>query len=271
MPELPEVEVTRCGLIPHVVGRCISRVVVRRRDLRQAITRSMATELENNHIHAIRRRGKYLLFDCERGTLLLHLGMSGSLRVLKVGTPPTAHDHVDWVFESGTLLRFRDVRRFGLILWITTDPLEHELLIMLGPEPLSDQFHGDYLYEKSKGRKTCVKNFLMDARTVAGVGNIYANEALFAGGVHPLRQAGKISRKRYVRLVEAIREVLTQALRAGGTSLRDFVRENSEPGYFQRQLRVYARAGEPCVQCGKTLKRRCVSARSTFYCVYCQR
>ena len=270
MPELPEVEVTRCGLIPHVVGRCISKVVVRRRDLRQTITRGMVTGLKNSRIHAIRRRGKYLLFDCERGTLLLHLGMSGSLRILKSGTPPTAHDHVDWVFEDKTLLRFRDVRRFGLILWITTNPLEHKLLRALGPEPLGDQFHGDYLYEKSKGRKICVKSFLMDAHTVVGVGNIYANEALFVGGVHPLRQAGKISRTRYVRLVEAIQEVLTQALQAGGTSLRDFVRENSEPGYFQRQLRVYARAGEPCVQCGKALKRRCVSARGTFYCDYCQ-
>ncbi len=271
MPELPEVEVTRCGLGPHVVGRRICKVIVRRRDLRQTITRGMATKLKNNRIHAIRRRGKYLLFDCERGTLLLHLGMSGSLRILKAGTLPTVHDHVDWVFEDGNMLRFRDVRRFGLILWLTTEPLEHKLLRTLGPEPFDNHFHGDYLYEKSKGRKICVKSFLMNARTVVGIGNIYANEVLFESGIHPLRHAGKISQTRYGRLVEAIRRVLNEALNAGGTSLRDFVRENGKPGYFHRQLRVYGRAGEPCLQCGKALKNLRVSARSTFYCDYCQR
>lgn len=275
MPELPEVETTRRGLAPHVEGRRVADVVLRRPDLRWPIPDEVTRLLPGERIQAVRRRAKYLLFDTEAGSALLHLGMSGSLRVLPADTPVRAHDHVDIALEAagrqGTrVLRFNDPRRFGCLLW--QPPGEtHELLADLGPEPLSDRFDGDYLFAMSRGRSAPVKTFLMDQRVVVGVGNIYVAEALFAAGVSPLRAAGKVSRERYQRLAEEIRRVLDHAIERGGTTLRDFLAPDGAPGYFEQELAAYGRGGEPCPRCGRPLKQAAIGQRTTVWCGHCQR
>ena len=270
MPELPEVETTRRGLAPHVEGRRITGVTLRRTRLRWDIPPEVSTELPGQVVVAVRRRAKYLLLDTAPGGALLHLGMSGMLRVLPATTPVGAHDHVDFALDSGRVLRFTDPRRFGCLLWQPAGTT-HELLQGLGPEPLSDAFDGDVLFARSRGRKAPVKIFLMDQAIVVGVGNIYAAEALFRAGIHPARAAGRISRGRYARLAEAIKAILAYSIERGGTTLRDFINPDGEPGYFEQELFVYGRAGEACKQCGGVLRDAEWGQRATVYCPRCQR
>lgn len=270
MPELPEVETTRRGLAPHLEGREVVAAILRRPDLRWPIPHEIETDLPGQRIAAVRRRAKYLLLDTAIGSALLHLGMSGSLRVLPSDTPVRAHDHVDLLLDSDRVLRFNDPRRFGCLLWQRPGET-HELLRALGPEPLSDDFHGDYLFELSRGRKAPVKTFLMDQSVVVGVGNIYVAEALFAAGVSPLRAAGKVSRERYGELAGAIKTILGYAIQRGGTTLRDFISPDGAPGYFEQELAAYGRGGEPCPRCGRALKQATVGQRTTVWCGHCQR
>lgn len=270
MPELPEVETTRRGLAPHVEGRRITRVLLRRPDLRWPIPADIPERLPGERIDAVRRRAKYLLLDTEPGSVLLHLGMSGSLRVLPAATPVRAHDHVDFALDSGRVLRFTDPRRFGCVLWQPAGEV-HPLLAGLGPEPLSAAFDGDYLFARSRGRKGPVKTFLMDQSVVVGVGNIYAAEALFEAGISPVRQAGRVSRERYGRLADAVKRILGHAIERGGTTLRDFINPDGEPGYFELELSAYGRGGEPCPRCGRPLKQAAIGQRTTVWCGHCQK
>jgi len=270
MPELPEVETTRRGLAPHVAGRTVAGVVLRRPDLRWPIPPEIRRRLPGQRIDAVRRRAKYLLLDTQAGSALLHLGMSGSLRVLPEDAPPRPHDHVDIALDDGHLLRFNDPRRFGCLLWQPPGTL-HPLLAGLGPEPLADGFDGDFLYHASRGRSVPVKSFLMDQATVVGVGNIYAAEALFAAGISPLRAAGKVSRERYAALADAVKTILAQAIARGGTTLRDFIHPDGAPGYFAQELSVYGRDGRPCPRCGRPLKSARIGQRATVWCGHCQR
>lgn len=284
MPELPEVETTRRGLAPHLEGRRVVDVTLRRPDLRWPIPREIVDLLPSSTIATVRRRAKYLLMDTGIGTAIWHLGMSGSLRVLPPDTPVRAHDHVDLLVEpargrgASRVLRFNDPRRFGCLLWQPAGET-HALLRELGPEPLAGPdevapgmpvFDGDYLYERSRGRAAPVKAFLMDQKIVVGVGNIYAAEALFAAGVSPLRAAGKVSRERYAAIADAVRRILAHAITRGGTTLRDFLAPDGAPGYFEQELSAYGRGGEPCPRCGRPLKQAMLAQRATVWCGHCQ-
>jgi formamidopyrimidine-DNA glycosylase len=271
MPELPEVETARRGIHRYVAGRRIERVIVRDPRLRWRVPANLGRRLHGLRVQRVGRRGKYLVFRMGAGSLLLHLGMSGSLRFVDGAQPAGKHDHVDFVFEGGRVLRFRDPRRFGSVHWTTENPARHPLLRHLGPEPLGADFSGDYLFRRAEGRRQNVKTFIMDSRMVAGVGNIYANEALFAAGIHPRRPAGRISRERCGRLADAIKRVLRAAIRKGGTTLRDFVNDAGEPGYFHLRLKVYDRAGKRCRRCSGTVQAIRTGQRSTFYCPRCQK
>jgi len=270
MPELPEVETTRRGIAPHIEGLRVARVCVRERRMRWPVPEDLDVRLSGQRILRVQRRAKYLLLEAEVGTLIIHLGMSGSLRLVASGTLPGKHDHVDIELEDGQALRYHDPRRFGALLW-TGDPHAHELLRHLGPEPLTEAFDGDRLFNLSRGRQMAVKPFIMDNAVVVGVGNIYASEALFAAGIDPRKPAGSISRARYARLAEAIKRILAHAIERGGTTLRDFVGGDGKPGYFQQELWVYGRAGELCKQCGGTLREIRLGQRASVYCVRCQR
>lgn len=270
MPELPEVETTRRGLAPLVVGKSITAVDVREPRLRWRVAASLPAQLEGQRIDSLTRRGKYLLFGTAGGTLLVHLGMSGTLRFLPRPTPHGLHDHIDVLFDSGAILRFNDPRRFGS-MHFTTTPFEHPLLKDLGPEPLDAQFTAQYLWDSARGRQVAIKQHLMNGKVVVGVGNIYANEALFRAGIHPLRAAGRIARPRFEPLVASIREVLNDALEVGGTTLRDFVGGDGKPGYFRGSLQVYDRFEAPCERCSAPIQRRVVGQRATYYCSRCQR
>lgn len=244
-------------------------MIVREPRLRWPVPAHLAETLEGQVVQGIRRRAKYLLMDTNPGSLIVHLGMSGRLQVVPSDHPCRKHDHVDIVFDHGYTLRFHDPRRFGSMLW-SPEPLEHKLIAPLGPEPLSGDFDGDYLYERSRGRKAAIKTFIMDARIVVGVGNIYASEALFMAGIHPLRAAGRVSRQRMRALADAIKSVLGKAIEAGGTTLRDFFGVDGSSGYFAQQLAVYGRADEACRTCGDRVRQRVIGQRSTFYCNACQ-
>ena len=270
MPELPEVETTRRGLLPHVAGRTITAVTLRRADLRWPIPPELPQWLAGQRVEDVRRRAKYLLLDTAPGSALLHLGMSGSLRVLPADTPLRAHDHVDIGLDDGRVLRFNDPRRFGCLLWQPAGEV-HPLLAGLGPEPLSDAFDGGHLYRLSRGRKAPVKAFLMDQAVVVGVGNIYAAEALYMAGVSPLRAAGKVSRDRYVLLADAVKAVLGHAIERGGTTLRDFISPDGAPGYFEQELNAYGRGGAPCRRCGRALRQALIGQRASVWCPACQR
>ena len=270
MPELPEVETTRRGISPHILGQEITQVVIRQRQLRWPIPRGLPQKLQGHTIQSVERRAKYLLLKTATGTLLLHLGMSGSLRILPADTPAEKHDHFDLIFKNNLCLRLTDPRRFGAVLWSKEPVEQHKLIQHLGPEPLCDAFTEDYLHDKSRGRKVTVKQFIMDGKVVVGVGNIYASEALFLAGIHPRKAAGKISSERYDLLRSAIKQVLSEAIKQGGTTLRDFVGSDGKPGYFSQQLNVYGRAGEPCLQCGHDIKQLTLGQRSTYYCPDCQ-
>ena len=270
MPELPEVETTRRGIQPYVENQKVSRVIVRDRRLRWPIPEELEKKLEGATPKTLSRRSKYLVFEFETGHMIVHLGMSGSLRICQPDEPPSIHDHVDVVMESGHCIRYRDPRRFGCFLW-TSEPLdEHKLIRNLGPEPLTRSFSGEGLHQLSRGRKIAVKNFIMDAHIVVGVGNIYANEALYHAGIMPTRQAGRISLQRYQLLASEIKKTLKRSIRLGGTTLRDFVNSDGNPGYFEQTLAVYGREGKGCRNCGSTIKRKVVGQRSTFYCSQCQ-
>ncbi|MGD9021274.1 MAG: bifunctional DNA-formamidopyrimidine glycosylase/DNA-(apurinic or apyrimidinic site) lyase [Lysobacterales bacterium] len=270
MPELPEVETTLRGIRPHLLGRTIHRVAVREPRLRWVVDQAVC-QAEGKIAERLERRGKYLLIGFDTGGLLIHLGMSGSLRVLPGPRAPLKHDHFDLEMDTGVCLRFNDPRRFGALLWTEGDMHAHPLLRNLGPEPLSSDFSGDYMYQRSRGRRRAVKNFIMDGRVVVGVGNIYASEALFMAGIHPSRASGRISKQRYAGLGDAIRDVLEAAIRQGGTTLRDFVASDGTPGYFAQELLVYGRAGQPCFQCGREIRQKVIGQRSSFYCPACQR
>ena len=270
MPELPEVETTRRGLEPLVVGQTIRSLAVRERRLRWPVEPSLDRRLRNRTVQALSRRGKYLLMTTDAGTLLVHLGMSGSLRFLQARSEPARHDHFDLEFVSGAMLRFNDPRRFGSLHWCAS-PEAHWLLKNLGPEPLGAGFSGDYLWRISRGRRVAIKTLLMNGRIVAGLGNIYANEALFRAGIHPSRPAGRVSRRRLQLLADAVGEVLREAIAAGGTTLRDFVGGDGKSGYFQLALDVYGRAEEPCVRCERPIRTRTIGQRATYYCANCQR
>lgn len=271
MPELPEVETTRRGIEPHLRGNTITRLVVRQPRLRWPIPADLGAALTGSAIERVERRAKYLLVPFAHGTLIMHLGMSGSLRLVPIGQPAEKHDHVDIELSSGQLLRYTDPRRFGAILWQASGEPGHPLLENLGPEPLTDAFDGDYLFQRSRRRNVPVKSFLMDGHVVVGVGNIYANEALFSAGIRPDRSAGKISRERYVRLVDEVKRVLARSIKQGGTTLRNFVGGDGKPGYFRQQLLVYGRGGEACRQCEAILVEVRLGQRSTVYCRRCQR
>jgi formamidopyrimidine-DNA glycosylase len=270
MPELPEVETTLRGVAPYLVGETIREIDIRERRLRWPIPLEVDA-LVGVRIRGASRRAKYLLFDTRRGTLILHLGMSGSLRVIDPAAEWRKHDHIGLRMSSGKELRFHDPRRFGCVLFCEGDPAEHRLIRNLGPEPLEDGFDCDVLAAKAAGRTSAIKQFIMDAHVVVGVGNIYACEALFMAGIHPRRAAGKVSKPRLGKLVSAIKEVLGQSIEMGGTTLRDFLREDGEPGYFKQSLRVYGREGEACLVCESKIRRIVQNGRSTFFCGKCQR
>lgn len=270
MPELPEVETTRRGLLPAVRGRRIERVIVRERRLRWAVPRDFAARLAGRTVLDVSRRGKYLLWDCETGYVLSHLGMSGSLTALAAPPPPGKHDHVDIVFAEGGTVRYHDPRRFGALLWIPGREATHPLLDSLGPEPLSRGFDGAHLHAASRGKSVAIKPFIMDAKVVVGVGNIYASEALFHAGIHPATVAGRVSRARLDRLAEAIRNTLGKAIHAGGSSLRNYVNADGAPGYFQLATMCYDREGEPCRRCGAPIRLLRQGQRATYYCPRCQ-
>ena len=270
MPELPAVETTRRGLEPHLQGRRIHGVILRRPDLRWPIPPEIERELPGQRIAAIRRRAKYLLLDTDAGSAVLHLGMSGSLRVLPGDTPVRAHDHVDVSLEDGRLLRFNDPRRFGCLLWQPAGEI-HELLRDLGPEPLDEAFDGDHLFTRSRGRSAPVKTFLMDQRIVVGVGNIYAAESLFRAGIAPTRAAGRIGRERCHRLAATVRATLAEAIAAGGSSVRDYVHSDGGAGSFQLNCAVYGRAGQACPECGHPIAMLRQAGRASFHCPHCQR
>ena len=269
MPELPEVETTLRGIEPWLKGQEITDIIVRQSSLRWPVADEIG-ELIGQTITGLRRRSKYLLVDTPVGTAIWHLGMSGSLRLADPDDEPKKHDHIDWHLSNGKVLRYHDPRRFGALLWQAPGETSEHFL-HLGPEPLGPDFTDDHLFEKSRGKSQAVKTFIMDGRVVVGVGNIYANESLFLAGIRPQTPAGKISKARYQRLTQIIREVLAAAIAQGGTTLRDFVGGDGKPGYFAQQLYVYGRGGEACKVCNTTLKEIRQGQRATVYCPQCQR
>jgi formamidopyrimidine-DNA glycosylase len=276
VPELPEVETTRRGLAAHLTGLTISDVIIRNAKLRWPIPQDMPELLRGCTIVSLKRRAKYLLMDCGSGTLILHLGMSGSLRILPADSAPQKHDHFDLTLGNGTLMRLRDPRRFGAVLWHIGDPATHPLLSSLGPEPLENDlpapnFDAQYLHQATRGRSISIKQCIMDSHIVVGVGNIYANEALFRAGIKPQLAAGKLSLARCAKLVAEIRATLAEAIELGGSSLRNFVNTSGEAGYFQQHYWVYGRSGEPCRRCGSLIKLIRQGQRSSFYCGRCQK
>jgi formamidopyrimidine-DNA glycosylase len=279
MPELPEVEVTRRGIAPHLVGRTVAAVTVREPRLRWRIPASVRS-IAGRKVRSVKRRGKYLLLDCGDGHLILHLGMSGSLRLVAPDTAPGKHDHVDLgvgdregnaPLAAVRILRLRDPRRFGAVLWTTKPPAEHRLLRHLGVEPLSRAFDAGRLHALTRAHRTSIKQFLMDGRRVVGIGNIYASESLFLASIDPRTRANRLSKPRCARLVRAIKQTLRAAIRAGGSSLRDFTGSDGAQGYFQTRVRVYDREGQRCVRCGAPIRRMLQGQRATYYCPGCQR
>lgn len=271
MPELPEVETTCAGIRPHLVNKSISNMVVREHRLRWPVDKSLHKKLREQTLLSVTRRAKYILLNFEKGVLVIHLGMSGSLRVLDINTEHKKHDHVDIIFNNNKLLRYHDPRRFGSLLWVTEALSEHKLFKHLGPEPLSEEFNEDYLFTKSRKRIVPVKKLIMDAGIVVGVGNIYANEALFAAGIHPNRESGSLSKKKLALLVDEIKQILKSAIRQGGTTLKDFQNAEGNPGYFSQELKVYGRKGLPCPVCQQMLTEIRQNNRSSVFCAKCQK
>ena len=271
MPELPEVETTRRGVAPHVEGQKVTAVRIYDRRLRWPVPRDLSRRLVGRTVDRVERRSKYLLFRFGADTLIVHMGMSGSLRALTAPRPRRAHDHVELEFANGVVLRYRDPRRFGAMLWSPRASAQHPLLAALGVEPFAAEFTGDYLYRATRRRRAAIKLALMDSHLVAGVGNIYASESLFRAGIRPGRAARRVSRAQLSRLVEAVRDTLTDAIAKGGSTLRDYVDSRGEPGYFQLDYYAYGREGEPCRVCGATIRAVRLGGRATFFCPHCQR
>lgn len=271
MPELPEVETTRKGIKPHIENNVITNVIVRNRSLRWPIPTGLNNKLKNQKILSVTRRAKYLLIETAVGHLIIHLGMSGSLRILNKNEAVEKHDHFELQFKDGQCLRLRDPRRFGCVLWTKDNPCKHKLLTRLGPEPLDKSFNAELLFEKSRKRKTTIKQFIMDAKIVVGVGNIYASESLFLACVLPKKLAGKITKQQATDLTAAIKKILKHAIKQGGTTLKDFKSSDGKPGYFQQKLKVYDRKNEACSICKKPIKQITLGQRSTFYCSHCQK
>ena len=270
MPELPEVETSRRGITPHIQGKVFKHIIVRQSQLRWPVPEILASILPGLRLDEVTRRGKYLLLSTAQGTLILHLGMSGNLRIAPPEQAIHKHDHIDFIFTDGTVLRFNDQRRFGAVLW-TDDPIQqHSLLIKLGPEPLSEAFAADYLLARCQNRRTPIKNLIMDSHVVVGVGNIYASESLFNAGLHPNRQAGEIDIAACQRLVVSIKTVLQSAIDQGGTTLRDFLNAQGKPGYFQQSLSVYGREGQACLKCAEPIQQLKIGQRSSYFCNSCQ-
>lgn len=270
MPELPEVETTLRGIRPHIIGQKIANVIVRQPTLRWPIPTDLKHQLKDQVVLKLSRRGKYLLFEFKTGTLILHLGMSGHLRILLEPISPQKHDHVDLCLENKKCLRFTDPRRFGALLWTSAHPLSHSLLSSIGPEPFAAAFNGDYLFQQSRKKTLAVKSLIMDSKIVAGVGNIYATEALFKAHIRPHAPAGKLSMEQYQALAAAIKHILKKAIKKGGTTLKDFLKSDGAPGYFGIQLKVYGRGGKPCLRCKTILTALRIGQRSTVYCKKCQ-
>jgi formamidopyrimidine-DNA glycosylase len=270
MPELPEVETTKRGLEPLLVGQTIANLEIRDPRLRWPVEAALPARVKSQCVRSLERRGKYLIVNLDDGAMLIHLGMSGRLRYVTDATPPELHDHFDVSLSSGSKLRFNDPRRFGS-LHFAEFPESHWLLKNLGPEPLGEEFTASYLFGISRGRRVAIKQFIMNGNIVVGVGNIYASEALYRAGIRPTRPAGRIARHRYGLLVDAVKTVLEEAIQAGGTTLRDFLDSDGRAGYFQQELSVYGRAGEPCNRCGEPIRQKTIGQRATFLCVACQR
>jgi formamidopyrimidine-DNA glycosylase len=269
MPELPEVETTKRGIAPHIEGKKVSGVAIRQPQLRWPIPADLQTTLAGRKIKSVERRAKYLLIKFNHGTLIIHLGMSGSLRIVPRGEEPAKHDHFDLILAK-SCLRLRDPRRFGAVLWTSSDPLEHKLLNHLGPEPLSPGFNGKQLHKLAQKRKAPVKSFIMDGKVVVGAGNIYANEALFMSRIHPRRPCNQVSLEEYKTLASHIKKVLKAAIKQGGTTLQDFQQSDGNPGYFAQKLQVYGKEGEPCPCCGRSISKEQIGQRSAFFCGQCQ-
>jgi len=270
MPELPEVETTLRGIEKSLLGAKVESLIVRNAHLRWPVPDDLGERIAGKRIVSLRRRAKYILIDFECGSLIWHLGMSGSMRIVDRATAIRKHDHIDLVLSSGVVLRYNDPRRFGCLLW-AEDVLLHSLLVGLGPEPLDECFDGVYLYNKAHGRQLAVKSFIMDQKIVVGVGNIYASESLFLAGIRPTRKAANISLVRYESLAAQIKQVLRRAIAQGGTTLRDFSQADGRPGYFEQQLHVYGRQNQPCTQCGKAISNKVIGQRASYYCAACQR
>jgi formamidopyrimidine-DNA glycosylase len=270
MPELPEVETTCRGIAPHINNQVIADIVIRQPRLRWPIPDHLKHTLQQKTIVSVQRRAKYILIGTNsQESLLIHLGMSGSLRIVNAESAIKKHDHVDFIFANGTILRYNDPRRFGAIL-LNNESEQHPLLKHLGPEPLSDAFDGDYLYQRALNKKIAIKSWIMDAHTVVGVGNIYANESLFLSQIHPNRPAGNVTQEQYQQLALHIKQVLQNAIHQGGTTLRDFVNEQGKPGYFQQSLHVYGRLDAPCKICGHLIQRLKIGQRASYFCPHCQ-
>lgn len=271
MPELPEVETTLRGISPYIQAQKINKIIVRHHGLRWPIPENLPVVLKQQTIQSLERRAKYILLHTQKGTLILHLGMSGSLRILTQPSPPQKHDHLDIIFANNAILRLTDPRRFGACLWTEEDPNNHLLLKNLGPDPLSNHFNGKYLWIEAQKRKVPIKSFIMNSATVVGVGNIYAAEALFASHIHPNTPAGKVSLQQFTLLASHIKKILRQAIKKGGTTLKDFVNSEGKPGYFSFHLKVYGRAGLPCVTCKTPLEQIRLGQRGTVFCKKCQK
>ncbi len=272
MPELPEVEITKQGIEPFLVGQTIEKIVLRNLKLRWPIPKDLCKVLQGLEIRSIKRRAKYILIDCSAGWLIIHLGMSGSLRVLSsFHEAPTKHDHYDLYTANNTIIRYRDPRKFGALIWTASNPYDHRLIKHLGPEPMDEAFNRDFLYQKLRTRSSSIKLQIMNNQVVTGVGNIYANESLFHAGISPTRQAYKVTRPKLELLIVAIKTTLERAIRAGGSSLQDFYLTDGSTGYFQQQYMVYGRAGEPCHKCKAIIRSVAIGQRSSFYCPKCQK
>lgn len=270
MPELPEVETARSGIEPHLVKQTISQVIIRHSQLRWPIAANLAENLVGQTIKQVARRGKYLLLYMTTGCLIIHLGMSGKLRILTKAEPPQKHDHCDIILKNGMMLRYNDPRRFGAILWTTTEPLKHILLNALGKEPLSATFNKNYLFALTRNKSASIKQIIMDGKIVVGVGNIYASESLFLAKILPTRSASSLTEQECAHLVNAIKKVLKQAIAAGGTTLKDFLKSDGKPGYFSQKLLVYGKANRPCSNCGQPIQIIKLGQRATYFCSHCQ-
>lgn len=270
MPELPEVEISCRGIRPHIVNKIIADIKVHQASLRWPVPIDLMQTLKGQRLLAVERRAKYIILQCDKAQVLLHLGMSGSLRIVPANAALKKHDHIEIIFADGIALRLHDPRRFGCCLVFDRNEAPH-LLTKLGPEPLTEAFDGKYLHQNSRRKKQAVKTFIMDNAVVVGVGNIYASESLFKAGIHPKRAAGNISLKRYQVLADKIKQTLAESIEQGGSSLKDFVNSDGKPGYFQQSLWVYGRSGEPCLECNTVIESVKIGQRSTFYCKRCQK